>query len=243
MSRVAAASPAQLARRRARGLLVFATMKRSETSLTRVLDREALRQPRAAERPRGGARVIAAWPRRRLGYEFSKRALDVAGSALLLVLSAPVLVLACVALRLESREPVFASELRCGRRGRRFRMRKLRTALPAERAPGRVSRLVRSSGLDEIPQLWNVLRGEMSLVGPRPARAEEVLRYSPRERCRLSVPVGMMGLGQLAGGVHADANREMRADLEYVGSASLALDLQLFVRSLAAASPFKAGRR
>lgn len=213
-------------------------MKRSAPSLFSVANAEAP----ARGSPPAASRVIVAWPARARGYELAKRALDVTASAALLVLCAPVLALSCLALRLEAREPVLASELRCGRRGRRFRMFRLRAAsVDGESRP--VSRLVRSWGLDEIPQLWNVLRGEMSLVGPRPPHLEEVVRYSPRERCRLSVPAGMMGLGQLTCGVHAGAGDEMRADLEYVERASLGLDLWLLARSLAAASPFVARRR
>ena len=82
-----------------------------------------------------------------------------------------------------------------------------------------------------------------ALLEALPLAYLHVFRYSPRERCRLTVPVGMTGLGQLTASVHVDAGGEMHADLDYVARASLALDLRLFARSLAAASPFSASRR
>jgi lipopolysaccharide/colanic/teichoic acid biosynthesis glycosyltransferase len=195
--------------------------------------------------------------KRKRRYEVCKRALDLAGSALLLATSLPVLLLAALAIRLESEGPVFFGQLRCGRGGRRFRMWKLRTmthdaearkhgllhlnemdgpVFKIRRDPRvtRVGRLLRRYSVDEIPQLWNVLRGEMSLVGPRPPLPEEVIQYSPRERRRLAVRPGLTGLWQVSGRSELCFDEWMRLDLEYVGRASLALDLRILARTIPA---------
>ena len=186
-----------------------------------------------------------------------KRALDVLGALSLLICSAPVLALAGLAIRLDSSGPVLFSQLRCGRDGRRFRLWKLRTmttdaearkrallhlnemdgpVFKIRRDPRvtRVGRVLRRFSLDEIPQLWNVLRGDMSLVGPRPPLPDEVIQYGPRERLRLSVPPGLTGLWQVSGRSELRFEEWMRLDLEYVERASLALDVRILARTVPA---------
>ena len=176
-------------------------------------------------------------PQRSRRYEVCKRALDVAGSALLLAASLPVLLIAGLAIRLESGGPVFFGQLRCGRGGRRFRMWKLRTmthdaearkrallhlnemdgpVFKIRRDPRvtRVGRVLRRYSVDEIPQLWNVLRGEMSLVGPRPWPEELVERQLARGLdYRLRVAAGWTGPAQVAKGRARDYEA---LDLAYV---------------------------
>jgi lipopolysaccharide/colanic/teichoic acid biosynthesis glycosyltransferase len=196
-------------------------------------------------------------PQRSRRYEVCKRALDVAGSALLLAASLPILLIAGLAIRLESGGPVFFGQLRCGQGGRRFRMWKLRTmthdaearkrallhlnemdgpVFKIRRDPRvtRVGCVLRRYSVDEIPQLWNVLRGEMSLVGPRPPLPEEVIQYSPSERRRLAVRPGLTGLWQVSGRNELCFDEWMRLDLEYVRRASLALDLRILARTIPA---------
>ena len=203
----------------------------------------------AACGPRHGAeRSQAPWP---------KRVLDVAGAACLLMCSAPLLALAALAIRLDSPGPVLFSQLRCGKGGRRFRFYKLRTmTVEAEslkpallhlnemdgpifkirRDPRvtRVGRVLRRWSLDEIPQLWNVLRGEMSLVGPRPALPEEVVQYGPRERGRLDVLPGLTGPWQVSGRNELRFEEAVRLDLQYVENASVAHDLRILARTVSA---------
>jgi lipopolysaccharide/colanic/teichoic acid biosynthesis glycosyltransferase len=210
------------------------------------------------EAPQPPGEVLFAWPRRRSrGYAATKRAVDVAGSALLLTSCLPVLLLAALAIRLESKGPVLFGQMRCGRGGRRFRMWKLRTmthdaearkqallhlnemdgpVFKMRRDPRvtRVGGVLRRLSIDEIPQLWNVLRGEMSLVGPRPPLPEEAMRYSPSQRRRLAVTPGLTGLWQVSGRNELSFEEWVRLDLEYVAQASLALDLRILARTVPA---------
>lgn len=138
-----------------------------------------------------------------------KRILDVAVSGAVLLLSSPILVVAAVAIRLTSRGPALYRAVRVGQGGRTFRMLKFRTMVvdadrvgPCVTAAGdpritRVGGFLRKSKIDELPQLWNVLRGEMSLVGPRPNVPELAARYSEREQALLSVPQGITDYSSL----------------------------------------------
>ncbi|WP_237217786.1 sugar transferase, partial [Falsiroseomonas oryziterrae] len=132
-----------------------------------------------------------------------KRALDVAVAALLLVVLAPLILLVAVAVRCALGAPVLFVQPRAGLGGAPFRMLKFRSMVEgvgddAARL-GRFGRALRRSGLDELPQLVNVLRGEMSLVGPRPLPPDYVARYSPRQALRLRVRPGVAGPGVAAG--------------------------------------------
>lgn len=186
-----------------------------------------------------------------------KRTLDLGLGALLVVASLPVLAVAAVAIRLEDGGPVWFVQERVGLRGRRFRMVKLRTMTPdAEarrpdlerfnetggpafkmRRDPRVTRVgawLRRLSIDELPQLWHVLRGEMSLVGPRPALPREVARYTRAQRRRLSMRPGLTCTWQVSGRSDLDFRRQMALDLAYVDRWSLALDLWLLLRTVPA---------
>ncbi|HYM10507.1 MAG TPA: sugar transferase [Bryobacterales bacterium] len=187
-----------------------------------------------------------------------KRVADVILSAIMLLLAAPVMALIAVAIRLDSRGPALFSQLRVGHNGRRFRIWKFRTmAADAEaRQPEleplnevrgatfkirldprvtRVGRWLRSSSLDELPQLVNVLAGDMSLVGPRPLPLRDVARLREDwQRRRFSVRPGLTCLWQ-AGGRHALGFEDwMRLDLHYIDHWSLLLDLKILFRTLPA---------
>lgn len=160
----------------------------------------------------------------------AKRLLDVACAALGLLLSAPVIVVAAADARRASGGRVFQPRVRSGRRGRPFHLWKLRTGVTL------VGRFLRRWRLDELPQLWSVLRGEMSLVGPRPAAPHELAEYETFDRRRLSMRPGITCL-------HASERREsasfadrVRLDLEYVDSWSLWLDLKILLHDLWAAA-------
>ena len=180
----------------------------------------------------------------------TKRVLDVVVAAIALFFAAPlVLVLAGWIKVHDQGSPWFVQE-RVGRHGRRFRLFKLRTMRPGPHLPAptgkhadkhapdpritRPGRWLRRLSLDELPQLLNVVRGEMSLVGPRPPLPEEVARYAPHELRRLSVPPGMTGLWQVSGRADLPWERWVALDLQYVDQWSLWLDLTLLARTVPA---------
>jgi lipopolysaccharide/colanic/teichoic acid biosynthesis glycosyltransferase len=172
------------------------------------------------------------------------RALDVALAAALLVVTAPLLALAALAIRLESRGPVFYRQLRVGRDGEPFELWKLRTMVPGAESMGagiyvvegdpritRTGRLLRRFSLDELPNLVNVLRGEMSIVGPRPTVQEQVDRYTERQRRRLEVKPGITGWAQINGRTSLPWPERIELDVWYVEHRSLRLDLRILART------------
>jgi lipopolysaccharide/colanic/teichoic acid biosynthesis glycosyltransferase len=172
------------------------------------------------------------------------RALDVALAAALLVVTAPLLALAALAIRLESRGPVFYRQLRVGRDGEPFELWKLRTMVPGAESMGagiyvvegdpritRTGRLLRRFSLDELPNLVNVLRGEMSIVGPRPTVQEQVDRYTDRQRRRLEVKPGITGWAQINGRTSLPWPERIELDVWYVEHRSLWLDLRILART------------
>jgi exopolysaccharide biosynthesis polyprenyl glycosylphosphotransferase len=186
-----------------------------------------------------------------------KRVFDVMGATLLLVAAAPVMVLVALIVRLTSRGPVIFRQTRAGEGGRAFRILKFRTmVVDAEdrltdlihlnEADGllfkiscdpritRVGRMLRRWGLDELPQLWNVLRGDMSLVGPRPPIPEETARYDEWIQGRLRVKPGITGLWQVNGRHALSFADYVRYDLFYVENWSLTLDLFIVLRTVPA---------
>jgi lipopolysaccharide/colanic/teichoic acid biosynthesis glycosyltransferase len=159
-----------------------------------------------------------------------KRAVDLIGGTFFFLLSSPVLVLGTLSLK-RHRAPVFASELRCGMGGALFRM--LRLNIDRDN-PGthRINKLLASLSLTELPQLWNVLRGEMSLVGPRPESPERVRHYSDWQRQRLGVKPGLTGLAQVHGLREQHSSEEKaRFDLQYIFHWSLFLDFSLVLQT------------
>lgn len=186
-----------------------------------------------------------------------KRTIDVAVSLAFLLLLLPVLVLIGGAVRLTSAGPALYVQERMGRDGRPFRMYKFRSmrvrhgltrdellALNEVRGPvfkirqdprlTRVGRWLRSSSLDELPQLFNVLLGDMSLVGPRPPLPNEYAVFGPRERGRLSVKPGLTCIWQVSGRSDLDYDTWVEMDLEYISTWTLRRDLELIVRTIPA---------
>ena len=180
------------------------------------------------------------------GYEPLKRVFDVVGAAVGLVLTAPVLAWAAWRLRREGMaSPWFVHE-RVGRNGERFRLWKLRTLVDdaepyalAPRDPGdqRVTplgRWLRATSIDELPQLWNVLRGEMSLVGPRPEMPFVVEEYDEWQARRLTVKPGITGLWQILGRKDLPMHENLQYDFYYIRNRSLALDASILLRTVGA---------
>lgn len=193
--------------------------------------------------------IIRGWPYR------IKRAMDVALSALGLVVLAPLLALIAVAIRLDSPGPVLFRQRRVGRDGTLFTCFKFRSMVegaesrheelkPLSETTGpifkirddprltRTGRLLRRLSLDELPQLWNVLVGDMSLVGPRPPMPSEVDQYQDWHRRRLDVAPGLTGLWQVSGRSHLTFDEMVMLDLFYAENWSLGLDLRILLRTI-----------
>ena len=172
------------------------------------------------------------------------RPLDILIAAAALILTSPVLAVAAVATRLESSGPVIYRHRRVGRAGAPFDLWKLRTMVQgAERMgaglyiePGdaritRTGRLLRRFSLDELPNLVNVLRGEMAIVGPRPTVQEQMDRYTAHQRRRLEVKPGITGWAQVNGRLTLSWPERIELDVWYVDNRSLALDLRILART------------
>jgi len=173
----------------------------------------------------------------------TKRAFDVLASSALLAVLSPVMGAIAVGIRLSSTGPVLFRQERPGMGGRTFVLLKFRTmhialdpvSLETFRGDPRVfpfGLVLREYHLDELPQLINVLRGDMSIVGPRPGLPSQAERYSERERGRLQVRPGLTGLAQVSGNNELDWEQRIEIDLEYMRTASLKLDLRILARTL-----------
>jgi len=185
----------------------------------------------------------------------TKRAIDVVAALLLLLVLSPVLALIALIIKIDSRGPVIFRQTRCGKDGKLFTFYKFRgmvadaEARQAEfdhlnEAQGpifkmkhdprvtRVGRVLRRTSLDELPQLWNVLRGEMSLVGPRPPLPSEVAKYEPWHHSRLAVKPGLTGLWQVSGRSLLGFDQMVRLDIAYIARWSLLLDLRILLKTV-----------
>jgi lipopolysaccharide/colanic/teichoic acid biosynthesis glycosyltransferase len=172
------------------------------------------------------------------------RALDAAAAGLGLAAASPILVAAAVAIKLDDGGPVFYRQRRIGLDGEEFELLKLRTMEVGAEQKGagfavnkgdpritRAGRLLRRLSIDELPQLWNVVRGDMSLVGPRPTLAYQVERYTPRQRRRLEVRPGITGWAQIHGRAQLPWDERIELDVWYVEHRSPWLDLKIIVRT------------
>ena len=190
-------------------------------------------------------------------YESAKRVVDVVAGGAGLILAAPLMLLVAIAIKLESPGPVLFRHMRLGKDGRPFVMLKFRSMyqeapvlqvqlLADNEIPGpvfkirsdpritRVGHMIRKYSLDELPQLWNVLCGQMSLVGPRPPIPEEVARYEPWQRERLAVKPGLTCTWQVSGRSDIPFDEWVRMDIEYVRSCGLLQDLKLLLLTVPA---------
>jgi exopolysaccharide biosynthesis polyprenyl glycosylphosphotransferase len=194
-----------------------------------------------------------------------KRAVDLGLSLLLFLLTLPIQALAALAIKLTSPGPSFFRQVRCGLNGRHFTLVKFRTmetkaeerlleiahlnemtgpVFKAARDPRLtpVGRLLRRLSIDELPQLWNVIVGDMSLVGPRPPLPEEVSRYEPWQRRRLSMKPGLTCLWQVSGRSELDFDRWMALDLKYIDTWSPLLDFKILLKTVPAVLSGKGAR-
>jgi lipopolysaccharide/colanic/teichoic acid biosynthesis glycosyltransferase len=175
-----------------------------------------------------------------------RRTLDILVSSLGLAVAAPVLALAMLAIRLEGPGGVIYRQRRIGLQGHAFDVLKLRTMVQGAEHIGaglainendsritRVGALLRRTSLDELPNLVNVLRGEMSLIGPRPTLPAQVEQYTERQRGRLAIKPGITGWAQVNGRASLPWGERIELDLHYIEHRSLALDLRILWRTLA----------
>jgi lipopolysaccharide/colanic/teichoic acid biosynthesis glycosyltransferase len=175
-----------------------------------------------------------------------RRGIDIVVSSLALALASPLLVIALLAIRLESPGPVLYSQRRAGRDARPFEVLKLRTMVDGAEHIGaglaidaddprvtRVGAFLRRTSLDELPNLVNVLRGEMSLIGPRPTLPVQVQQYTERQRGRLAIKPGITGWAQVNGRASLPWAERIELDLYYIEHRSLALDLRILRRTVA----------
>lgn len=191
----------------------------------------------------------------RRGYLFLKRSLDILASACLMFLFAAPALLVAAAIRLESQGPVFFSQTRCGTNGREFKFWKFRSmANGAEETKAtltqqadktsahrfkmtkdprvtRVGGFIRKYSIDELPQLLNVLRGDMSLVGPRPPLPSEVELYTDYDHRRLTVKPGITCTWQISGRSDIPFHEQVEMDLDYIAKSSLWMDLEILLKT------------
>ncbi|MEZ4663906.1 MAG: sugar transferase [Caldilineaceae bacterium] len=189
----------------------------------------------------------------RTGYKFAKRVLDITLCLLALPCILPVILLCAVLIYIDNPGPIFFKQLRTGKGGRRFKMYKLRTmATNAEELKlkyahlneltwpdfkitndprvTRVGRILRKTSLDELPQIFNIIKGDMSIVGPRPT-SFDVSTYSLWHTERLEVQPGLTGLWQVSGRSDLDFDDRLRLDIEYIEKQSFWLDVKIIVRT------------
>lgn len=187
--------------------------------------------------------------RRRRALLASKRLIDLLGGSLLMVIATPVMATVAIAIRLTDGPPVLFRQERPGRDEVVFTMYKFRTMRKPQAGEdiyrtdaARVTKLgslLRRTGLDELPELLNVVKGEMSLVGPRPLLVEYLPSYSPKHRRRHLVRPGVTGLAQVSGRSALTFSERLDLDVAYVDGWSPALDVKILLRTLAV--PFSAG--
>lgn len=181
------------------------------------------------------------------GYDLVKRPLDLAAGLVLLVLLSPVLLAIALAVLITLGSPVLFCQQRPGKNGRLFTIYKFRTMRRAPAVTNAVSavasdadrltpfgRFLRSTSLDELPELWNVLRGEMSFVGPRPLLPEYLLRYDGEQARRHEVRPGITGWAQVNGRNATTWEERFAMDVFYVDNRSLALDARILAMTVAA---------
>lgn len=176
-------------------------------------------------------------------YTHSKRILDFAGALVLLTLLFPLFAVIALAIRVKCGKPVLFRQMRPGFREKLFTCLKFRTMsyacddtgalLGDEERSSRLGRFLRRTSLDELPQLWNILKGDLSFIGPRPLFVRYLPYYTQEERRRHSVRPGLTGWAQVQGRNHVPFEKRLELDVWYVDHISFALDLRIFFRTLA----------
>lgn len=186
-----------------------------------------------------------------------KRSIDFTGSLLFLILLSPIYLITALAILIEDGRPIFYNQTRVGKWGRLFKMYKFRSmfnnadelkeTLESDKMTGgvifkmkddpritRAGRYLRKFSIDELPQLWNVLKGDLSLVGPRPPVPSEVAEYDHWDRKRLEVKPGITCIWQVSGRSDIDFNNQVKLDVEYIRSRSFLSDIKLLYKTIPA---------
>lgn len=194
-------------------------------------------------------------PKKKMGHPFVKRCLDLALAVPALILLSPLFLATALLIKLDSPGPVFFRQKRVGKGGKVFTLYKFRTLRndappfhlnakeiediqnfvfqgPPEESLTRVGKFLRATSLNELPQLFNVLKGEMSLVGPRPEVPDIVALYPPEYRKRLSVKPGITGLAQVEGRNFLTQKEILELDCQYIASRSFWLDVKLLAKTV-----------
>lgn len=187
-------------------------------------------------------------------YLFIKRIIDIMGALMGLILLSPLLLIVGILIKVESKGPIIFSQDRIGKNGKTFRMYKLRSMVAnAEELKGtlmkenemsgpmfkikddpritKIGRFIRKTSIDELPQLFNVLKGDMSLVGPRPSLPNEVLEFEPWMNKRLMVKPGLTCYWQVMGRNNIDFQQWMLLDIKYVETRSIIVDIKLIIKT------------
>ena len=170
-------------------------------------------------------------------HRFIKRIIDILGSGAGLIILSPIILYYVNKISKEMGRPVFYNRLRAGQNGRAFKLYKFRTMTDTKDKEGKLlsdgerltelGKKIRSSSIDELPQLWNVLKGDMSLVGPRPLLLDYVLLYDKDQKRRLDVPQGITGWAQINGRNSSTWEQKFKNDVWYVDNWSLWLDIKI----------------
>lgn len=191
----------------------------------------------------------------RVGYRAVKRSFDILASGLALILLSPLFLVLIILIKLEDGGPAFYSQERIGKNEKPFRMWKFRSMIvnadqmveqleeqneidgamfkiKDDPRVTKIGHIIRKYSLDEFPQLWNVLKGDMSLVGPRPPLPIEVADYTPYDKLRLTVTPGCTGLWQVTKRNDADFDEMVELDLEYINKSSLWFDFKILLKTV-----------
>lgn len=178
------------------------------------------------------------------GQYFIKQIIDIGAALFLIVVLSPIMLIIAIAIKLDSKGPAFYKQTRVGKEASLFLMWKFRTMVVeadtigpglTEHHDGRITmagKFLRRLSLDELPQLFNVLRGEMSLVGPRPEIPEIVQTYSKQQQRALSIKPGITGLSQINGRDDLPLDIKLKYEVDYVENCSLALDFEILLKTI-----------
>ncbi|MBN1806895.1 MAG: sugar transferase [Sedimentisphaerales bacterium] len=178
-------------------------------------------------------------------FNICKRILDISVTTIAIIILSPVLFAICISIKFSSKGPIIFRQERAGKNGRPFIFYKFRTMKPDVEPFGpspksgqdprltKIGRLLREYSLDELPQLFNVLKGEMSIVGPRPLYISQILEWNERQKKRLLVKPGLTGLAQIRGRAELTLEEKLDFDVKYVETASLLTDIKIVLATVA----------
>lgn len=179
---------------------------------------------------------------KRLYEKFFKRLLDIICSCATLIILSPLIFLVAIIVHMKLGSPVFFVQERPGRNEKIFKLYKFRTMtdqkdedgnlLPDELRLTPLGQMLRTTSIDELPELWNILKGDMSIVGPRPLLVDYLKEYNSEQKCRHNVRPGLTGLAQIMGRNNISWDEKFKYDIAYVKNVSLKLDIQIILKTI-----------